>query len=88
MQRPRLAFADEPVASLDPRAGAEVMALFASLMREQRIAVLFTSHQVRHALDHADRIIALRSSRIAMDAPTASQDPDRLSRIYACPGDA
>ena len=88
MQRPRLVFADEPVASLDPRAGTEVMALFASLMREQGIAVLFTSHQVRHALDHADRVIALRSGRIALDAPTASQDPDRLSRIYACPSNA
>lgn len=88
MQRPRLVFADEPVASRDPRAGAEVMALFARLMNEQKIAVLFTSHQVRHALDHGDRIIALRNGKIALDAPTAEQDPHELSRIYGRPSDA
>ncbi len=53
MQRPRLMFADEPVASLDPNAGEEVMELFADLIRRQRLTLVFTSHHIDHALRFA-----------------------------------
>ena len=83
MQRPRMVFADEPVASLDPAAGEEVMELFLSLMRDQGVTVLFTSHHLRHALDYGDRLIALRGGTKVLDAPTAGQSVDALKSIYA-----
>lgn len=54
----------------------------ARAINEQGIAVRFTSHQVRHVLDHADRIIALKGGWIALDAPSAVQDPDELPIVY------
>ena len=83
MQRPRLVFADEPVASLDPAAGEEVMQLFVGLLRDEGVTLLFTSHHLRHALDYGDRLVALRGGRKVLDAPTAGQSLDALRSVYA-----
>jgi phosphonate transport system ATP-binding protein len=83
MQRPRMVFADEPVASLDPAAGEEVMALFVRLMREEGVTLLFTSHHLRHALDYADRLVALNAGVKVLDRPTAGQSLDALKSVYA-----
>ena len=83
MQRPRMVLADEPVASLDPTAGEEVMELFVRLMREEGMTLLFTSHHLRHALDFGDRLIALRDGVKLLDAPTAGQCLDALKTVYA-----
>jgi phosphonate transport system ATP-binding protein len=69
MQRPELLIADEPVASLDPKAGEEVMEMFASLVRERGDTLLFTTHDMAHALGYAERIIGLEGGRVALDAP-------------------
>jgi phosphonate transport system ATP-binding protein len=83
MQRPRLVFADEPVASLDPRAGEEVMELFVGLMRGEQTTLVFTSHNLRHALAYAGRVVGLRGGKVAIDGPTRQQDPERLHGLYA-----
>ncbi|HMA15016.1 MAG: phosphonate ABC transporter ATP-binding protein [Bacteroidota bacterium] len=83
MQRPRMVFADEPVASLDPAAGEEVMELFVRLMREEGLTLLFTSHHLRHALDYADRLVALSAGEKVLDRPTAGQSLDGLKTVYA-----
>jgi phosphonate transport system ATP-binding protein len=82
MQRPRLMFADEPVASLDPSAGEEVMGLFADLIRRQRLTLVFTSHHIDHALRYGDRVVALRQGSIALDAPVGTLDAQSLRQIY------
>ncbi|WP_299620011.1 phosphonate ABC transporter ATP-binding protein [Pelagibius sp.] len=82
MQRPRMVFADEPVASLDPAAGEEVMDLFVGLMRDQGLTVFFTSHHLRHALGYADRLIALRGGCKVLDGAAAEQDMEALKAIY------
>jgi phosphonate transport system ATP-binding protein len=83
MQRPRLMLADEPVASLDPSAGEEVMGLFVDLLRRRRMTLLFTSHNLRHALEYADRVVGLRGGRVELDAPASGQDLAGLRDIYA-----
>ncbi|HOB87201.1 MAG TPA: ATP-binding cassette domain-containing protein, partial [Bacillota bacterium] len=50
MQHPEIVLADDPAASLDPQAGDEIMQLFARLMREEAKTVVFTSHNLTHAL--------------------------------------
>ena len=82
MQRPDIVLADEPAASLDPQAGDEVMALFATLMREERKTVVFTSHNLTHALAFADRVIALGAGRILLDAPTQGISEGTLRTLY------
>lgn len=82
MQRPRLMFADEPVASLDPNAGEEVMELFADLIRRQGLTLVFTSHHIDHALRFGDRVVALRNGVIALDATSGVLDAQTLRQIY------
>jgi phosphonate transport system ATP-binding protein len=83
MQRPEFVIADEPVASLDPAAGQEVMQLLVRLLRERDLTLIFISHDLRHALEFADRVIGLRAGRIEVDGPAAEQDARRLAEIYA-----
>ncbi|MGH7962925.1 MAG: phosphonate ABC transporter ATP-binding protein [Candidatus Binatia bacterium] len=88
MQAPRMVIADEPVASLDPRAGEEVMRLFIDLMRQEGITLFFTSHHLEHALQYADRVLGLYRGQLAFDAPAPSLDVPSLRMIYepATPG--
>ncbi len=82
MQRPRVVFADEPVASLDPAAAAEVMDVFGALMRNTGMTFVFTTHQLDHAFAHADRIVGLKGGHIAVDAPVGSLKRPRLDELY------
>lgn len=82
MQKPEIVLADEPAASLDPQAGEEVMELFATLMREEAKTVLFTSHNLQHAITYADRVIALGGGRIVLDAPTVALTEPELRHLY------
>ncbi|MCK6451464.1 MAG: ATP-binding cassette domain-containing protein [Alphaproteobacteria bacterium] len=82
MQRAEMLFADEPVASLDPAAGEEVMELFRDLVRRAGLTLVFTTHNLRHALDYADRIVALRGGRVEIDAPSRELDQGALRAFY------
>ena len=82
MQRPRLMLADEPVASLDPAAGEEVMDLFLRLIRLEGVSLVFTCHSLEHALTYADRVVGLRNGRIELDAPASALSESDLRGIY------
>jgi phosphonate transport system ATP-binding protein len=82
MQKPDIVLADEPAASLDPQAGDEVMELFAELMRQESKTVLFTSHNLSHALAFADRVIAIGHGRVVFDAPTKGLAEAELRDLY------
>lgn len=82
MQAPSLVLADEPVASLDPKAGEEVMQLFVDLIRHEGMTLFFTTHRLEHALRYADRVLALRGGRLVLDAPAAGLDRDTLRGLY------
>jgi phosphonate transport system ATP-binding protein len=82
MQRPEVMFADEPVASLDPAAGEEVMGCFLNLIRRDRLTLVFTTHNLRHALDYGDRVVGLRGGRVTIDAPAAALDLTSLRAFY------
>ena len=71
VRQPKLLIADEPAASLDPVSGRDVMELFSRLCREHGITLLFTSHDMAHACEFSDRVIALRQGRIFLDRPSA-----------------
>lgn len=67
MQRPELVLADEPDASLDPRAGREIMELLFRLTRDKGLTLVFVSHHMAHAIGFSDRIVGLAQGGIAMD---------------------
>lgn len=82
MQDPRMIVADEPVASLDPVAGREVMDLFHQLTREEGITLLFTSHNVQQALDYSDRVLAIKQGTIVLDQSSATLSAADLGIHY------
>jgi phosphonate transport system ATP-binding protein len=82
MARPKMIVADEPVASLDPIAGEEVMSLFTELVREEGITLLFTSHNVDHALAYSDRVLALKAGKLVLDTPSRDLQADALRVHY------
>jgi putative ABC transport system ATP-binding protein len=68
---PRLILADEPTGNLDTRTGAETLAIFSRLTREQGTTLLMATHDLA-TTSYADRIVTLRDGRIAEDLRCAS----------------
>jgi phosphonate transport system ATP-binding protein len=85
MQRPELVIADEPVASLDPKAGVEVMDLLFKLVREAGITLLFVSHNMEHAQIYADRIVGLGHGKVMMDIPSRNAKAAELKDFFMEP---
>ena len=83
MQRAAVLLADEPAASLDPAAGEDVMALLAELAHRDRLAVLFTSHDLDQALRHADRVLGLRGGFMTLAQPARGLAVAELAPLYA-----
>ncbi|MDA4846828.1 phosphonate ABC transporter ATP-binding protein [Hoeflea poritis] len=82
IRRPRLMIADEPAASLDPSAGRDVMTVFSRLASEQGITLLYTSHDMEHAVSYSDRIIALKDGRVHFDQASSSVSQSMLSEVF------
>ena len=72
--------ADEPIASLDPKAARRVMDILAELNRQDKITVLVSLHQVEYALSYCPRTIALRDGRIVYDGPSSALNRAFLER--------
>lgn len=69
LHRPRLLLLDEPSTGLDPGARRDLRALLTSLVRENGVTVLLTTHLFEEA-DAADRIGILDRGRlVALDTP-------------------
>ena len=62
--QPRLLLMDEPTAGMAPRERVALMELAARLARAQKIAVLFTEHDMDVVFSQADRLIVLDRGRL------------------------
>jgi phosphonate transport system ATP-binding protein len=83
-QQPDVIIADEPVASLDPKIGAEILSLLQSIRDRSpaRLAVICSLHQPHFARRFADRVIGLSSGRVVVDVPADELDDACLRTIY------
>ncbi|MEX2239357.1 MAG: ABC transporter ATP-binding protein [Burkholderiales bacterium] len=87
--RPRLLLMDEPTAGMAAAERDDLMALAARLARDEKIAVLFTEHDMDVVFTHAHRVIVLAGGeRIAEGPPTAVRADARVREIYLGTGDA
>jgi len=82
MQKPGMIFADEPVASLDPQAGEEVMQVFSDLSQHEKLTLVFVTHHLDHALKYSDRVLGLQNLRLTLDASSKSQSLEQLRGMY------
>mgnify|MGYP001230812676 CR=1 FL=1 len=82
LPRPKLLLADEPVASLDPVTGRQILALLQDIQRTEGVAILMNSHNLDQSRAVSTRLLGLHAGRIVLDgAPAAVTDAD-LARIY------
>ncbi len=80
---PRLLLMDEPTAGMSPGSRGRMMQLAADLTREQRIAVLFTEHDMDVVFGYADRVIVLDRGRIiSQGTPDAIRADPRVQAVY------
>jgi len=80
---PRLLLMDEPTAGMSPRSRDRLMQLAADLARDERIAVLFTEHDMDVVFGHANRIIVLDRGRIiAEGTPEAIRANAKVQAVY------
>jgi phosphonate transport system ATP-binding protein len=64
MQEPKVILADEPIASLDPKATRVVMDYLYKIAKERGITVVANLHQVDVAKRYSDRIIGIKNGRV------------------------
>jgi len=82
MQAPRLVLADEPVASLDPRSGREVMDLLWEIVREEGMTVVCTLHQLDLAREYGDRLLGMKAGKIQLQGRIDDFDAASLESLY------
>ncbi|MBE0403513.1 phosphonate ABC transporter ATP-binding protein [Halomonas citrativorans] len=82
MQDAEIIIADEPVASLDPKAGREIMDLLLDVVAERGMTVLCTLHQLEFAQQYGDRIVGMKAGRIVLDAPRQQVKLDDMQQLY------
>ena len=80
---PKLLLMDEPTAGMPAGDRKRVMDLVTELARRDRIAVLFTEHDMDVVFDHADRVIVLARGRIiAQGSPAAVRGDAQVQAVY------
>jgi peptide/nickel transport system ATP-binding protein len=66
---PDLIVADEPTSALDVTVQSNVLRIFDRLVSEHGTTVLFVTHDIGVATDHASRVVVMRHGAIVEDAP-------------------
>ncbi len=80
--RPRLLLLDEPLANLDLRSEQSVVSLLARLVREQRISVLISAHDMNPLVPVMDRIVYVAGGRAASGRAEEVVRSDVLTELY------
>jgi len=70
IHRPRVLFLDEPTSGVDPRGRRRFWDILRLLAREDRVAILLTTHDMREA-DLCDRLALMFNGRVVADATPA-----------------
>lgn len=81
-QQARLILADEPIASLDPASAKLIMSTLREINRQDKATVIVSLHQIDHAFEHCDRIIALKDGRVIHNGPTGAITPEDIAELY------
>jgi len=85
--RPRVLLMDEPTAGMASEERSALMQLAAEVAFSDRIAVLFTEHDMSVVFAHAGRVIVLHQGEIIASGPPAAVRADpRVREVYL--GDA
>jgi phosphonate transport system ATP-binding protein len=81
-QDPQLLLADEPVASLDPKAAEDVMGYLRAAADERELTTITSLHQVNIARAFGERFIGLRDGEVVFDGGKDDLTMDVVGDIY------
>ncbi len=82
VQDPAVILADEPIASLDPERGREIMDLLRDLSAAGGKTLVTSVHAVHFARSHFPRIVGLRAGRVAFDCPSGAVTDAMVAGLY------
>ena len=82
IKRPLLLLADEPVASLDPKAANLILSLLKKINKEFGTTILCNLHQVDLAKKYSDRLVGLLDGKIIFDDKSENINKSNLEKIY------
>lgn len=82
VRRPRLLLLDEPLANLDVRSAAEIVALLRRLSTESATAVLLSAHDMNPLLPAIDRIVYLAGGYAVSGKAEEVMRTEVLSGLY------
>ena len=82
VQNPSAILADEPVASLDPERGREIMELLARIAETRGTTMVVSLHAVDFARGYFQRMVGLRNGRIEFDEPIKQVTDRMLAALY------
>ncbi|WP_135364848.1 phosphonate ABC transporter ATP-binding protein [Halosimplex halophilum] len=96
VQEPELLLADEPVASLDPKAARDVMGYLKRAADEHDLTTVTSLHQVNIAREFGDRFLGVKDGQLVFDGREGDLTMDVIDDIYydgdspegVVPGDA
>ena len=67
MRHPAILLADEPVASLDPVTGRQILELLRDIQSTQGLTILMNSHNLELSREFSRRLIGLNQGRVVFD---------------------
>ena len=82
IKKPLLLLADEPIASLDPKASDLIMSLLKKINKEFNITILCNLHQIELATQYSDRIVGLLDGAVMFDESTQNINKTNINQIY------
>ena len=82
IKKPTLLLADEPIASLDPKAADLIMSLLKKINKEFKITIVCNLHQVELAAQYSDRIVGLLDGAIMFDKLSSNINKTSIDQIY------
>jgi zinc transport system ATP-binding protein len=84
---PNVLLLDEPTAGVDEPGQERLNELVRRLQREQRLTVLFISHELSVVYRYATDVLCLSRDRVCIGPPRTVLTPDLLHEMYGAPMD-
>lgn len=82
MRHPAILLADEPVASLDPVTGRQILELLRDIRETDGLTILMNSHNLALSLEFCPRLIGLSAGSVVYDGPAEAVTDATLAAIY------
>ena len=82
MRNPSVLLADEPVASLDPVTGRQILCLLRDIQRQRGVSILMNSHNLDLSLEFSTHIVGMNRGRVVFDGAPGDVTEAVLRDIY------